>query len=86
MLLKEQKKIQDAPESNQQEEKKAKKRKDPSTVPSTLPKSQTNTYRLYRSDNFGNINEVTIEEIEEILAHHPKLSEMIKNPNSIDIS
>ena len=61
--LKDQKKIsaEQALESNQIDEKKSKnKRKEPGTA-SNGPKTQTNTYRLYRADNFGNIMDVTYE-------------------------
>ena len=58
-------------ESNPQDEKKAKgKRKDPSSSV-ILPKTQTMSYRLYRSDNLGNINEVSYEEFEELMTMHP---------------
>ena len=43
-------------------------------------------YRLYRSDTFGNANEVSMAEYEEILANYPELEELLRNPESIDIS
>lgn len=87
--LKEQKKapVEQEPEPNQpQETKKPKaKKKDPPATPA-LPKSQTTVYRLYRSDNFGNANEVSYEEFEELMSQYPELSEMIKHPDEIDMS
>ena len=43
-------------------------------------------YRLYRSDNFGNANEVSIAEYEDLLLNFPHLEVILKNPEEIDTS
>ena len=51
---------------------------DRGTVKKKKPRGDTNTnstnkamYRLYRSDNLGNANEVSTAELEDILANFP---------------
>ncbi len=82
--LKDQKKIQNdsRQESNVEERqvKKAKKR-DVAGGPNMPVRSM---YRLYRSDNFGNANEVSISEYEELLLNYPHLEAMLRNTEDID--
>jgi hypothetical protein len=82
--LKEQRKIQtdSRQESNVEERttKKSKAKREGSGQPS---KSQ---YRLYRSDAFGNANEVSTAEFEDLIANYPDLEEMLRNPEGIDVS
>ena len=71
--MKEQKKLQEG-ESRQPSEKahKAKKKKE--------VQHNVSVYKLYRSDNLGNANEVTMEEFEELMALHPNIKAMLDNP------
>lgn len=82
--LKDQRKIltDSRQESNVEERatKKSKKREGGSAVP------LKSMYRLYRSDTFGNANEVSIAEYEELLYNYPELRAMLANPDEIDIS
>jgi hypothetical protein len=82
--LKDQRKIltDSRQESNVEERatKKAKKREGGPAVPLKA------MYRLYRSDTFGNANEVSIAEYEELLANYPDLQIMLANPDEIDIT
>jgi hypothetical protein len=76
--LKEQKKLQEG-ESRQPSEKahKAKKKKE--------VQHNVSVYKLYRSDNLGNANEVTMEEFEELMVLHPNIKAMLDNPEEIDM-
>lgn len=69
-------------ESNAEEKaaKKNKKREPGSNQPLKV------MYRLYRSDNLGNANEVAAAEYEELLANFPNLEAMLRNPDEIDTS
>lgn len=64
--LKDQKKIsaEQVLESAQIDEKKSKHKRKDASAASNGPKTQANTYRLYRADNFGNTMDVTYEELE----------------------
>ena len=80
-ILKEQKKLNAECDSAHNVEKaKSKRKKDPQTVHSTV------TYRLYRADHLGNVNEVTMEEFDEFLSFHPDIKNMIQNPDEIDMT
>ena len=70
--LKDQKKIQtDSRQESNIEDKTTKKVKKRDPAASNLPSK--NMYRLYRSDTFGNANEVSISEFEELIANYPHL-------------
>jgi hypothetical protein len=75
--LREQRKIQtdSRQESNLEDRapKKSKKR-DGAAMPAK------GLYRLYRSDTFGNANEVSMAELEELMANYPELEELLRNP------
>ncbi len=70
-------------ESNQPEEKnakKAKKREIALTAPTKV------TYRLYRADALGNTTELTMQDFEELMTEYPEIDGKFRNPDDIDMS
>ena len=62
--------------ANEEKPQKAKRKKD-----EKLSATSKFTYRLYRSDGFGNANEITENEFDEWIENYPELQEMLKNPD-----